>query len=167
MIPKDQQDKQLIDKLYAEREGICYKLVMALLGVKANGLRFHEPESVKAERKKYMSENNSVIGFFTECMVRNDDGKLACRNTVSYVYSAYRDYCSVNNNGYKKTLKEFKTEIAEYLGISMEEMLGHNDRGTCFKRYDLSEEAKRALGMIYLYAPERKKVFRILRDIQI
>ena len=145
VIPKDRQDKLLIDKLYAEREGICYKLVKALQGVMANGLRFSEPESVIAERKKYMSENNSVIGFFTECMVRKDDAKLASRNTVSYVYSVYREYCTENNNGYRKTLKEFKTEIAEYLGISMEEMLGHNDRGTCFKRYDLSEETKRSL----------------------
>ena len=149
VIPKDQQDKLLIDKLYAEREGICYQFVMALLGVKANGFRFHEPESVIAERKKYMSENNSVIGFFTECMVRKDNGKLASHNTVSQIYSVYRDYCNDNNNGYRKTLKEFKTEIAEYLGISTEEMLGHNDRGTCFKRYDLSKEAEREFGFLF------------------
>ena len=146
VIPKDQQDKMLIDKLYAEREGICYKLVMALLKFRENGHCFSEPESVIAERAKYMSENNSVIGFFTECMIRKDDGKLSGRRTVSSIYHAYREYCHENNNGYAKTLKEFKAEIADYLEISVEDMLGHSENGTCFKSYDLSEAAFREYG---------------------
>lgn len=146
IIPEKQQDKMLIDKLYAEREGICYKLVMALQRFMANSFRFSEPKTVIAKREKYMSENNSVIGFFTECMIRKDDGKLSGRKTVSCIYQTYRDYCRENENGYIKTLKEFKSEIADYLGVNTDDMLGHNEDGTCFKLYDLSEEVYREYG---------------------
>ena len=30
VIPKDKQDKFLLDKMYAERDGIVYKAIMAL-----------------------------------------------------------------------------------------------------------------------------------------
>jgi putative DNA primase/helicase len=68
IIPKDKQDKMLLDKMYAERDGIVYKAVKALQKVIANGYSFSEPESVSLEREKYMSENNSVISFYEECM---------------------------------------------------------------------------------------------------
>ena len=42
VIPKEQQDKTLLDKLYAESEGIAYKAIKALQQVIANGYRFDE-----------------------------------------------------------------------------------------------------------------------------
>ena len=62
-IPLEKQDKELLDKMYAEREGIVYKAVRALQTVIANGYRFSEPESVSAAREKYQVENNTVISF--------------------------------------------------------------------------------------------------------
>ncbi len=70
VIPKDKQDKTLLDKLYAEREGIVYKAVKALQTVISNGYRFSEPESVTQARNAYLTENNTVISFFDECMVK-------------------------------------------------------------------------------------------------
>ena len=55
VIPKDKQDKQLLDKMYAERDGIVYKAVRALQTVIRNGYRFSDPESVMAARSLYMS----------------------------------------------------------------------------------------------------------------
>lgn len=43
VIPKEQQDKRLLDKLYAERGGIVYKAIRALQTVIRNGYRFSEP----------------------------------------------------------------------------------------------------------------------------
>lgn len=40
VIPEHQQDKMLLDKMYAEREGIVHKMVMALKIVIDNGYRF-------------------------------------------------------------------------------------------------------------------------------
>lgn len=47
VIPLEKQDKKLLDKMYAEREGIIYKAVMALKRVIANGYVFSEPDCVK------------------------------------------------------------------------------------------------------------------------
>lgn len=53
VIPKEQQDKQLLDKMYSERDGIVRKAVRALQNVIANGYRFTEPDSISEARKKY------------------------------------------------------------------------------------------------------------------
>ena len=37
VIPPEKRDKLLLEKMYAEREGIIYKFVMALKMVIANG----------------------------------------------------------------------------------------------------------------------------------
>lgn len=67
-IPKEQQAKQLLDKMYAEREGIVRKAVGSLQNVIANGYRFTEPDSVSEARKEYQSANSTVISFYEEYM---------------------------------------------------------------------------------------------------
>lgn len=62
-IPKDKQDKLLLEKMYAEREGIVYQAVMALQTVIKNGYRFSEPQSIEVARETYRAENNTVISF--------------------------------------------------------------------------------------------------------
>ena len=76
VIPKEQQDKRLLDKLYAERGGIVYKAIRALQTVIRNGYRFSEPESVTAARERYMSENSTVVSFFDECMCPWPKGRI-------------------------------------------------------------------------------------------
>ena len=72
VIPKEETDKELLDKMYAERDGIVYKAVRALQTVIANGYRFSEPVSVTEAREKYQTENNTVIRFFEHCMGHSD-----------------------------------------------------------------------------------------------
>ena len=52
VIPNAKQDKRLLDKMYAEREGIVHKAVCALQQVIRNGYRFSEPNSVNTDRSK-------------------------------------------------------------------------------------------------------------------
>lgn len=66
VIPKDKQDKELLDKLYEECEGIIYKAVKALQQVIRNGYRFTEPDCVIKAREAYMKENNTILGFMSE-----------------------------------------------------------------------------------------------------
>ena len=39
-------------------------------------------------------------------------------------------------------------QIADYLGVIADDMMGHNENGSCFKFYDLTEEACREYGPI-------------------
>ncbi len=141
VISPEDQDKNLLEKMYAEREGIMYKVIKELQGVIANGYRFDEPQSVIDARADYLKENNTVIGFFTECMCRKNDDKYAGRHSISAIYNIYRNYCELNNNGHTKTMAEFRKRIAVYLGITVKDMMWHNQNGSIFKYYDLTDEA--------------------------
>lgn len=152
VIPIEEQDKRLLDKLYAERQGILYKVVMALKRVLDNGYRFNEPESVMAARKAYHDENNTVIAFFNDCMIERPDGKVKDGCTTGKVYKVYQEWCRDNNHGFAKTAKEFRDELSLHVGASYQDMIVRRGTGgSFFKLYTLSDEAKENYHKAYGY----------------
>ena len=151
IIPKEKQDKQLLDKMYAERDGIVYKAVQALQTVIRNGYRFSEPESVTAARETYMSENSTVISFFEECMCPWQDGKINRYCTTGHIYRVYQAWCRENNSGYAKNAKEFRKELADYLGTTFQNMTTRQKGNTYYKEYSLTTEAKEQYAREYGY----------------
>lgn len=152
VIPPDKQDKKLLDKLYAERGGIIYKSVMALKRLIDRGYQFIEPESVKEARDAYHSENNTVIAFFEDCMIAREGGKIKDQCTTGRVYKVYREWCKDNNHGFAKTAKEFRTELAAYLGVEYKDMIvRRGSGGSYFKDYTLSDEMKENYRKVYGY----------------
>jgi len=142
VIPKDEQDKCLLDKMYAEREGIVYKAVKALQRVIANGYRFSEPQCVEHDRQKYMTENNTVKAFFDQCLREIDYPAADSNETVARIYDVYKEWCKDYNSGYSKTMKEFRDTICEYLGTEYADLTIHRKRGTYFRNYTLVQEVK-------------------------
>ncbi len=142
IIPKEKQDKQLLDKLYAERDGIVYKAVKALQTVIKNGYRFTEPDIVSIAREMYQAENSTIISFFEECMCPWPDGKINPHCTTGRIFKVYQAWCRENNNGYAKTAKEFRTELAEHLGCNYADMTTRMKGNTYYKVYSLTPEAK-------------------------
>ena len=151
VIPKEKQDKQLLDKLYAERDGIVFKAIRALQTVIRNGYRFSEPESVTAARDHYMSENSTVISFFNECMCPLPDGKIDLHCTTGRIYRIYVAWCRENNNGYAKTAREFREELSAYLGRSHVEMTTRQKGNTYYRDFSLTQEAKAQFSREYGY----------------
>lgn len=151
VIPKDKQDKTLLDKLYAEREGIVYKAVNALQTVIANGYRFTEPDSVSKARDTYMSENNTVISFYTECMTERTRGKIEDSCSTGRIYKVYKAWCYDNNNGYAKTAGEFRKTLADHLNTTFAEMSIKRNNGTYYRNYTLTLEAKEQYAQVYGY----------------
>lgn len=148
VIAKDKQDKLLLDKMYAEREGIVHKCVIALLDVIKNGYSFTEPDCVTQARSEYMKDNNTVLAFFHECMVpRLNRQKDNC--TASKLYEVYKAWCVDNNHGYAETAKVFRDTLCEYLGKSYSELTMHTDKGTYWCGYTLSLDAKQEYARIY------------------
>lgn len=140
-IPKDKQDKLLLDKMYTEREGIVYKAVMALQTVIKNGCRFSEPQSVEMAREIYQAENNTVISFFAECMEERKEPKYTDGATTGRIYNVYKSWCCDNNHGFSKTAKEFRDEIANHLGSTFKEISLHTRTGTYYRKFTLTQEA--------------------------
>lgn len=151
VIPKDKQDKELLDKMYAERDGIVYKAVKALQTVIANGYRFSEPACVTEAREKYQTENNTVISFFEDCMCEREGGKITDACTTGKIYKVYKEWCRDNNNGFAKTYKEFRTKLADYLSTSFEDMIVKRNSGTFYKEYTLTTECKKEYQQAYGY----------------
>ena len=151
VIPREKQDKQLLDKLYAEREGIVYKAVRALQTVIANGYRFSEPESVTAARQNYRDTNSTVISFFEECMCPWPQGRINPHCTTGRVYKVYQAWCRENNNGYAKTAREFREELAEHLGGKLSDISIRRNGNTYYREYSLTLEAKEAFKREYGY----------------
>lgn len=142
VIPKEEQDKQLLDKMYDEREGIIYRAVKALQQVIRNGYRFDEPECVIQARKSYMIENNSVISFFEECMCPWPDGKIQANCTTGKIYKVYQAWCRDNSINYTKNSKEFRSSLAGYLGTTFEEMTVLRKGYRYYKEYGLTLAVK-------------------------
>lgn len=151
VISKEKQDKQLLDKMYAERDGIVYKAVTALQRVIANGYRFSEPASVTAARKEYKSTNSTVISFFEECMCPWQNGKINRHCTTGRIYKVYQAWCRENNNGYAKSAKEFREELADYLGTTFPDMTTRQKGNTYYRDYSLTLEAKEQFAREYGY----------------
>lgn len=141
VIPSEKQDKHLLDKLLSEREGIVYRLVTALKGVIANGYCFTEPESVKADRRRYQETNSTVITFFKDCMIPVPRGEKYRYCTAMKVYAAYQGWCRDNNRGYAKSAREFKEELAAYLGVPAASLTVRRREGMVYREYTLSVDA--------------------------
>ena len=151
VIPKDKQEKTLLDKLYAECEGIVYKAVKALQQVVANGYCFSEPDSVSKARDTYMNENNTVISFYEECMTERPHGKIEDSCSTGRIFKVYKAWCYDNNNGYSKTAKEFRAMLADHLDTTFADMSVKRNNGTYYRNYTLNLGTKEQYAQAYGY----------------
>lgn len=151
VIPIAKQDKQLLDKMYAERDGIVYKAVTALQTVIDNGYRFSEPQSVTDARKEYQHTNSTVVSFFEECMCPWPLGRIEPHCTTGRIFKVYRAWCQDNNQGYAKTAKEFREELAAYLNTTFAAMTTRQKGNTYYRDYSLTLEAKEQYQREYGY----------------
>jgi P4 family phage/plasmid primase-like protien len=152
VIPLDEQDKQLQDKLYSEREGIVQKAIATLQEVIDDGYSFSEPTCVVSARNRYFNESNTVISFLEECTEKRPNGKILDKCTTGRIYNVYRAWCADNNNGYAKTAKEFRDELAEHFGVSFQDItVRRGNGGTFYRGFTLTAEAKSHYSKAYGY----------------
>ena len=151
VIPPEKQDKQLLDKMYAERDGIIYLAVRALQKVIRNGYRFDEPETVTQAREDYMRNNNTVFSFFEECMIKRDGFRIGDNATTGKIYKVYVAWCRDNNGGYAKTARDFRDDLCAYLSASYDELTKRSGGNTYYKEYTLSDEIKEQYADVYGY----------------
>ena len=151
VIPKEQQDKQLLEKMYAERRGIVKKAVKALQTVITNGYRFTEPDSIAEARRDYQSANSTVISFYEECMCPWENGKIVRHCTTGRIYKVYQAWCRENNHGYARTAKEFREQLAGYLGGTFADVTTRQKGNTYYKDFTITEETKELYAKEYGY----------------
>lgn len=141
VIPEDQRDNHLLDKMYAEREGIITKVVLSLHELIDNQYRFVKPQAIINARSAYSKENNVVGRFFEECMESSaniPDYKCA---SVTRIHDVFCRWCVNNNNNHKLSFKAFKTELADYLETDVSNLLKPTSNGYIVNGYTLTTEA--------------------------
>lgn len=143
VIPPEKQDKQLLDKMYAEKEGIVQKCIAALQRVIANGYRFSEPDTVTAARAQYQTTNSTVRSFADECLCPWPDDRIVdTRCSTGMIYRVYVAWCKDNNNGFSKSAREFRDELSSYLGQPYQNLITRRNGNSFYKELTLTEDAK-------------------------
>lgn len=158
VIPNEKQDKNLLDKMKAESDGIIFLAIKALQQVIRNGFFFDEPECVIAEREKYMSENNTALCFFNECMTKRTSGRVHDKVTTGRVFNVYKEWCKNYYPGFEKNEKEFRDSLCEHLGATFDELTKKSGGYAYYMDYTLTEGIKSQynylLGNEYLQGKE-------------
>ena len=93
-IPDEEQDKQLLEKLKAEHEGILAWAVQGCLKWQEEGLGI--PPVVEEAVKEYRSEMDVIGNFITDCCTVSE----SYTELFSKLYSEYIDWCKQNNEAF-------------------------------------------------------------------
>lgn len=105
-IPDNKVDPHLKTKLKREIKGILKWAVEGFTKWHKDGLK--EPAIVKAQRKEYRTEMDTVENFINDCCVR-DPRK---RGTAQQLFSAYRAW-AIENNQYQMSSTKFGREMGK------------------------------------------------------
>lgn len=114
VIPKEKQDKNLVNKLLTEKEGIIFKTLKYYLQYKKRNYIFtyvDEPVNINT----YKSMNQVLMDFVNICCVFNPEGRIH----MDEAYEAYKVYCINNGFGYYDTQSKFTIELKKILSGSV------------------------------------------------
>lgn len=109
VVPKDKQDKELCDKMFAEREAIINMLVPVIKRVITNNYELDVPSDCANENQEYQKNNNAVRLFIDECTEPRQK-KDNC--TTKVIYDVFKCWCMDNNNGYCMNKLDFRQELS-------------------------------------------------------
>ena len=76
-----------------------------------------------------------MISFYKECMCPWENGKIVRHCTTGRIYKVYQAWCRENNHGYARTAKEFREQLAGYLGgtfadVTTRQKIGNESQDT-------------------------------------
>lgn len=139
VIPEEKKDKNLVEKMYAEREAIVHKAIMAAKKFINDGYRYTIPDKCNKEIEAYKAENNPVIRFYKECCIPEKTTVDSFRTTV--IYKAFKEWCKSNNGGYTVSKINFKNGIAEIYGkTNADDVLRKDSKG--YRHYPFTLNAE-------------------------
>ena len=91
-IPKEEQDKELLDKLWDERNAIFTLAVNALRELRERNYQFTQPDESKLFLDGFANRGNSLQTFIRDCCVLESEGRV---HNVDLL-EAYQRYCMLN-----------------------------------------------------------------------
>ena len=139
VVPPEERDPHLLDKLFEEREGIVYQALLQVKALLDNNYKFVIPDVCLDALKEYKIENNPTIAFIEECMKKRVPNTKT-KDTIKRIYDVYKAWCKDNN--YRPEGKQhFITSIAQYLNYDDREDAKDKYGKLFFKDLELTAEA--------------------------
>lgn len=138
VIPLDQQDKQLDEHLYSEREYAVSLAIEALKRVIARGYNYDIPASSLLVNAEYKVENNSFLRFMRECTEEREKGIIGDWCTCKRFYDVYVAWCKDNNKGYAESKKDIKRMLDRERKGDTKKRDGYD----CFSDFTLTQSTK-------------------------
>lgn len=150
VIPEHEQDGEILDKMFQERESIVYKAIQAARQVIDNGYKYDIPECCQAVKDDYKVENSPTLQFYYECcQPRMGAIKDSC--TCSKLYKVFQAWCKDNSRGFCPSVREFRKELSELLTGSDVSKLELIRAGTHYYIFTLKLEVKKDYAEQYGY----------------
>ena len=147
VIPKERQDKLLIEKMLRESSGIVFKALMAFKNTIERG-GFIEPAESRAIMSHYRVDNSLYIQFFTECCtmrpMNGNDVSVRDNCKCSDVHKALKAWCSINFPSVKMSRTHFIEEL-ESSGIDCQVLRRNN--GNRYYLFTLTQQAMNEFGI--------------------
>lgn len=144
VIPKERQDKFLLEKVWGEREAIINMLIPAAQMVRLNSYNYIVPKTVEIARGQYRIDNSPVLAFFKECCVMRPEGdSLTDKVTTGQLHDVFKAWYGKNigSSFTAPSAQKFKKEIAAYLGVPVTDIEKRNKNGRYYS-FTLNQEAK-------------------------
>lgn len=91
-IPKDQQDIDLLDKLWKERDSIFSDALDALVQLQRNNFRFIEPADSQKLKVQLLSCGKSLETFLADCCITENGARIY----LLELFEAFKEYCNEN-----------------------------------------------------------------------
>ena len=113
-IPRHEQDKNLLEKLYAEREQIILLAIVHLQNAIKNNYNFTVSAASSRLLNEYMKENDIVFQFIDECCTPRTKKDNV---TTKVLYEAFRTWCEQNGEKYIPKKTEFTESICRYYKV--------------------------------------------------
>lgn len=99
VIPPNQRDKHLIDKMLQEKEYVVRLVVEALVRMIKEDYSVPESSVMIEKRNQHEIENDTLLSFIDECCVKGDQVKDYKLVSTRMFYDIYKSWCN-DNYGY-------------------------------------------------------------------
>ena len=140
VVPPEKQDKQLIDKLYQERETIVYRAVMAAKKVIEKNYTLPIPNTALTSLEQYKGRNSTVMRFLDECCCEREERTQG--SNKAQIYRVYAAWCKDNGHIHPVNAENFKKELSTISEIPEDELIKVVHGIRYFKNIQLTSEAR-------------------------
>ena len=146
-LPENERDPRLAEKLWAERDGIARRLILAAKSVIDGGCRLDLPDCLKENKVAYRRKNDPVEQFFVTCCRIRPTPEISPLDecTCKNVFEVFKNWCRDNAPGYPPKKGEFRKTVAGLLCMPEEEMVLKTMK-TTYYTFFLTDEVIREYG---------------------